>query len=82
MTQSNCQRLASMLSAPALTGFLTVNIRAENYSMSSPLTPSLQAVDFVLMKCSKVHCANEYCFEDEVLNELIKLQLEGPDSQW
>lgn len=34
------------------------------------------------MKCSKVHCANEYCFEDEVLNELTKLRLEGPDSQW
>lgn len=43
---------------------------------------SLQAVDFVLLKCSKVHCANEYCFEDEVLNELTKLQLEGPDSRW
>lgn len=81
VTQSNC-RVASMLCSSTHRFF---DNQHQSWKLQHKLPTdsiSLQNVDFVLMKCSRVHCANEYCFEDEVLNELTKLQSEGPDSQW
>lgn len=69
----NGQLLASMVSAPAPTGFLTASITASAAHWLHLSSGCGRGPDEVL----KVYCANEYGFEDEVLNELTKLQLEG-----
>lgn len=78
MTGSKCQLLAPMLCAPALTGVFGQQTSELEVTASASRRLHLSSgcgygPDEVL----KVHCANEYCCEDEVLNELTSLQLEG-----
>lgn len=72
MTQNTYWALASLLSAPALTGLLNVSSTTRNYSINSPPTGFLlQAANFIFMKCYEFILHMNIILEMLTLNKLL-----------